>query len=375
MVVFLSHACRIGIAGNILPNLIWQGTNAVTVFFVLSGFVVAHAAQTKDRDLAAYAVSRLARLWSVALPSIVLSAVLLYLGNRYGRGLVYGSIVPDSFMTFDQVRQAVQSNGLLRALIGALFLNEIWSFSVVQFGNAPYWSLGYEFWYYALFGAYFYLRGHLRLLAVCGIALMVGPKILLLLPVWLTGVLIYHLRPGMPRWLAGFCVVAPAVAYVLLSYVGAPRLAFYLDADLPFDAGWSTPFAWDYVLGLLAGVNFLGFSALRGTWILHFRVPIRFLAGNTLSLYLFHFPILYFLAAVAPNNGWPIARAVTIIVITLLSVWLLSTVTEAQKNRWRGLVETMLFGWRRWTRSSAKPVISSEVPLLVAPEGSTDQAS
>ena len=44
------------------------GHESVMVFFVLSGFVIAYSAETKDRHLGDYAVSRFARLWSVLLP-------------------------------------------------------------------------------------------------------------------------------------------------------------------------------------------------------------------------------------------------------------------------------------------------------------------
>ena len=45
-------------------------------FFVLSGFVIAYAAETRDPDARAFALSRLARLLSVTLPALALTAAL-----------------------------------------------------------------------------------------------------------------------------------------------------------------------------------------------------------------------------------------------------------------------------------------------------------
>jgi len=54
--------------------------------------------------------------------------------------------------------------------------------------NPPYWSLCYEVWYYALFGAAVYLPPARRMLWLVLLAAIAGPRILLLLPVWLAGV-------------------------------------------------------------------------------------------------------------------------------------------------------------------------------------------
>ena len=61
-------------------GLFWQmqpyGRTAVLVFFVLSGFVVAWVTETKERTLEEYALSRVARLYSVILPALIITAVL-----------------------------------------------------------------------------------------------------------------------------------------------------------------------------------------------------------------------------------------------------------------------------------------------------------
>jgi peptidoglycan/LPS O-acetylase OafA/YrhL len=59
----------------------------------------------------------------------------------------------------------------------------------------------------------------------------------------------------------------------------------------------------------LVSINLLGFRSLRSAdWIFSLERPIRALAAQTLSVYLFHFPILYFLAAVLPAQWHPAFR-------------------------------------------------------------------
>lgn len=378
-IVFLSHACKPGLSANILPNLVNQGIDAVTVFFVLSGLVVCYAGHTKDRDLTDFAVSRVARLWSVALPSIAVAAVLAWIGTRFNADLYERSIVHDSFERFDAIRTvlaptplpflgewifsglaavetAVTSNPLIRACIGGFFLNEIWGFSIVQFWNAPYWSLGYEFWYYVIFALVFYLRGWRGPAAGLAAMLVAGPKILLLLPVWLLGVIVYYWRPALPRWLAWFCVIGSILAYPLLIRLGVSSLLRRIDSFVPLGLGWSYNFSWHYVVGFLTACNFIAFNSLHGIEILNrMAEPIRWLAAKTLSLYLFHLPILYCVAACWPGDRQPIVRSVVLIVGTLVAVYLLSLITEARKDWWRAM---LLYGLRA-VRNTNMQVVQS----------------
>ena len=75
LVVVLGHSWLV-----LLPAypLHWPGPAAVIVFFVLSGFVIAYVTDGRDRTLADYALNRLSRLWSVALPALGFGMVLFH---------------------------------------------------------------------------------------------------------------------------------------------------------------------------------------------------------------------------------------------------------------------------------------------------------
>ncbi|HXQ21492.1 MAG TPA: acyltransferase [Candidatus Acidoferrales bacterium] len=336
LVVFLSHACKPGIADAVLPHVVRQGLDAVTVFFVLSGFVISHTAESKDHTLRDYILARLARLWSVAIPALVLAAVVGHFGAAIDPELYRQQILPDVYADSATLSRFVSDHPAVRFAIGALFLNEVWGLRIIEFHNAPYWSLSYEFCYYLLFAACFYLRSWARVVAASAVALLFGPKIILLLPIWLMGVALHRWRLAVPAALAWPCVVAPLVAYILAAQLHVAYRYAWFDQFLPFAPGWSEFFVWQYLLGMLVSINLLGFRSLRNNrWILRLERPIRALAGQTLSLYLFHFPILYFLAAVLPAQWNSVFRSGAIISTALLGCYLLSRITEARKSYWR----------------------------------------
>ena len=59
--VFLDHFALGRISGGFLWQLRPLGDEAVTVFFVLSGFVIAYVTDTREKTAPAYVVSRVAR--------------------------------------------------------------------------------------------------------------------------------------------------------------------------------------------------------------------------------------------------------------------------------------------------------------------------
>lgn len=84
LVVVFSHFAYARFSGG---DLQWFrdynfGNDAVVVFFVVSGFVIAFAAG-RDGTAGAYAFNRLTRLWSVLIPALILTLVF----DRYGSAL------------------------------------------------------------------------------------------------------------------------------------------------------------------------------------------------------------------------------------------------------------------------------------------------
>src|SRR6266536_4733067 len=162
--VFLVHAQYERFTGGLplVAATAKLGNDAVMVFFVLYGFVIAYVADKKEKTLKDYALSRLARLYSVAAPALALTVAVDYIGSRIDYGLYTGWDFPTD-------------HPLWRVLANFFFVNELWFFSVRPFSNGPYWSLGYEFWYYVIFAAAFYLKPPVRYCLVVLSCCIAGP--------------------------------------------------------------------------------------------------------------------------------------------------------------------------------------------------------
>ena len=320
---------------------VWNafGHEAVVVFFVLSGFVIAFAAHTREHTAKAYAVSRLTRIYSVALPCLLFT--LLF--DRVGLALVpqlYAGLVTDG-------------SALVRLVLGGLFLNESWALSAQMFSNTPYWSIAYEFWYYAVFAGLFYFRGWPRI-ALTGLAcLIAGYKILLLFPIWALGWGVY-------RWTQRH-QVNPALGLVLFVQ---PALVLYLDDSLSWTrhAGewlaamighehWRVGLSWsryvltDTLLGCSMAVHFVGAAALS-PWLERLlrpvARPVKWLTARSFTLYLLHQPAMLLAGALLLTLGVPLLGSWSVFAVTWGIVLAVAQVSELQKHRLKPLVVWLL---------------------------------
>ena len=161
LVVFLGHAAR-GPTGGGTGGLLWQFSilnfDAVTIFFVLSGFVIAHAVRTSERSPRHFFTNRAARIYSVAVPAIILTFFLDYLG----------SAINPSYSWYRNLHSQLLPTWLPFALT---FTDDIWGAYVPIGTNTPYWSLCFEVWYYILFGCALFTP---RRWAIFGCLVMAG---------------------------------------------------------------------------------------------------------------------------------------------------------------------------------------------------------
>lgn len=331
MVVFFYHAAYQRLTGGVLHQLGYIGNDMVIAFFVLSGFVIAYVASTGEDQPAAFVKARFARLYSVALPALALTVVADSIGRAVDPSLYNGDWFQDS-------------QPVARLLANAAFLNQLWFLDVRPFSNGPYWSIGYEFWYYMLFAAAHFLRGRARIIVVAILCAVIGPKILVLYPIWLLGVLSYRLsqRAG-DQPLAGACLFLLSIAgyAALWHFHNRAQIDDRVDAIFrPLDLQMSFQLFSKYAVGLLVAINILGFSAMQRR--VNFGRAgrlIQWLAGMTFSIYLFHYPLLHMFAALLPGSLDSRARALLLIGLVLGAIVLLAAVTERKKKSARQLVD------------------------------------
>jgi peptidoglycan/LPS O-acetylase OafA/YrhL len=335
--VVLYHTNQRWVIEAILPASNY-GHSAVIVFFVLSGFVISYVTQARENTIPVYSASRIARIYSVTLPAIILTPLLDYVGK--------------AIYSFPYEGSAPADWPVIRTLASATFTNELWSASIMSFSNTPYWSLCYEVWYYVAFGAWFFSRGRWRLLLVGAVSLIVGPKIVLLAPIWCMGVLLNQWR-RLGSWTegAGWSVlVASTLGIIAFHWFDVTGLCTnwlksIVGAHWHRELAFSKFFVGDYLLGILVMLHFAGVRAvahrLRGLLDPGRRV-IQGMAAYTFTLYVMHVPLFLFWGAVLRGNPKEWWFYLATIVLTGLSVFVIGYITENKRHVLRAwLVRTL----------------------------------
>ena len=342
--VFLSHFAFTRLTGGSYQwfREINFGSDAVIVFFVLSGFVITYVADSREKDLSSYTLSRLSRLYSVVLPALILTFLL----DKWGSTLA--PVVYDGWWY-------AEDRPVLRFFANLFYVNELWFFGIKPYTNSAFWSLGYEFWYYVLFAAAIYFNGRTRIVLVSLILLISGPKIMILFPIWLMGVGVYYFnrRYTLSEFTGWVLFLLPILIYYWIKSVDLDHHLLTITKEffgkdfVQYKLWHSDEFVISYLYGLLITMNFIGINAIsdRVEGVLTaFERPIRFWAGLTFSMYLFHYPLLQFFNVVTMygfEKDDPV-RHVLLLIIILMLIVLLGSVTEKKKTMFKQILEKII---------------------------------
>jgi peptidoglycan/LPS O-acetylase OafA/YrhL len=291
LAVLVGHAAQLGLYTGAWPFTVMLQHNAVVVFFVLSGLVIATSIERKKMTLVDYVIARCARILPVALFAMAFTVAVFIIAVK----LAPQSIAIEDF------------DHLTARIVLPLFF-----FSESQIGlgavwNAPFWSLCYEVWYYAIFGAAFFLRGRPRVLWIALLALMAGFKILILLPIWLMGVWLAHRRANDgTATLASVGYLIAGLLIAVVATVDAEHTAQMLFQATGLNLGFSEHVLTDLLLGVAVTLCLVGVRPLadKAAGILQFcERPIRSAAGMSFTLYVLHWPILLLLHSLSITGG------------------------------------------------------------------------
>ncbi|MFL0797682.1 MAG: acyltransferase [Cellvibrionaceae bacterium] len=324
--VFLSHVTMF--AGGWLWQLAAFGHEAVVFFFVLSGFVIAYVVYEREEKAFKYTVNRLSRIYSVTIPALLLTIILYYGGH---------AISPEAFQDLDKRLL----DPVWTLFSGLFFINQSWV-GTPMLSNLPYWSLGYEVLYYCFFGVFVFTKGWLRLLLLLGVVGVMGPSILLYLPIWLTGVWCFRNLNRFQLSLRRSVLLYVVSIFGIFVFVreDVQNIVNLYAKDLLGESvyGWllepADKFAADYLLAVFVTLHlYAGYHVISQKY--HFsewwEKVIRYFSAHTFSLYLYHMPMLYFVSAVVPYDSNPILNIVSCWLLIPLSILLLSTYTENKK--------------------------------------------
>lgn len=329
-VVLLSHASFQNLSGGQVHFMASTGVQAVDIFFVLSGFVIAHVCNTREQTARDYIISRASRIYSVVIPALILVAIVDAIG------------ISTDAATYQGPYQSLSLGLLVRSV---LFIGEQWNNHRFPGSDGPYWSLGFEVWYYIAFGVFLFTPQRWRWVATVSVLAFIGPKVTLMFPAWLMGVAVYRFSSAnsLPQS-AGWCLLIVPIL-ILAGYEMAPHspLQQFSAVTLDFDRLKST--GQDYLIAALFSAHLIGFSTVSATfapWLERQARRIRWIAGATFSIYLAHLPVMHLLAAVSPwpkSSPWTLCLLLTVTPVACIAF---AEVSERRKDSCRSLITFML---------------------------------
>ncbi|WP_366182397.1 acyltransferase [Flavobacterium ovatum] len=330
-VVMVTHCCQVIFEMNFNSHFIGDIQHgAVMIFFVLSGYVIAYTTTVKKRTIVEYTIARLSRLYSIFFPAIILTVIC---------ALLTKAVNPSFYEIYNN------GNEILRYILGVFYLNEIWFLSAAPRMNGVIWSLGYEFWFYAVFGIFFFkkkgLKGFFLPFLIC---LLVGPKILLMMVIWMFGFLAFRIQKIIiSTKLSWFFVFVFLVISILC-------MSFF--SSIPFKLGtyplfWASQFITDYVVGVFFGISiwFLPLKTKKvqsSQIILKNQKIFRTIGDLTFPIYVLHWPLLILFKSLMPIGLGLNIQFLIISLSTFLICIFVGMYLESKKQLWSLLFNRIL---------------------------------
>jgi peptidoglycan/LPS O-acetylase OafA/YrhL len=284
LVVFLGHAAGQSFTGGLFWQVGSYLQTAVMVFFVMSGYVIAHVLATRETDLLQYTAARFGRIYSIAIPALLLTWVCDSIGLLRSPDFYHAG--PWGYPAGDQT---------WRYIATMFMVNRWWIFgSDLEPGiNVPFWSLSFEATYYIAIAIFIFSDGIRKYVILGLLAILAGPSIVFFAPIWILGYATYQVsarwRPsaaiGAGLFLAGaaLILISPWLRKFQIEIPGVNR------GSMLGDYGDALGFALT-----LIGLN--GFHDRVEFILKPWETWIRAAGNLTFALYLFHRPLIQVLA-------------------------------------------------------------------------------
>lgn len=309
----------------------------VIVFFVLSGFLITMSASKKNLTMKDFLITRLGRLYSVLIPSLIFSYFVSYV------------IVKFCSVPAEDISNHTNLAG--RFVLNILFMAQSWNLSSTPPLNAPFWSIHYEFIYYLLLGAALLIKNKYQILVILFVSLIAGPKVLLLFPAWLAGSLLFYVTKNylLPFRISAVLFVTTLVIMVLafidpfiIPFTKLSTEKYLFDRNLFYS--WN--YLGDYCFAILVGLNLFSafgisckISSIVESILFNRIYQITRNIGNcTFTLYLFHLPLLFLYSSIFPYDKTNLTNQVTLIGLVAVSILFIARYTEWKVDLWRAVV-------------------------------------
>lgn len=336
IIVFLTHGHNFLLPDIKFGPFAW-GREAVAVFFVLSGFVISYVTQTSEKDWRVYVVARVARILPVAVLAILVIVVADMIGTSVNPA--YYDYVNGKF---DGFYVPISADGFWSYLT---FTNQLWFRHSVFGTGEPYWSLGFEVQYYLFWALLCFVPARLRLAIVLFWAVVVGPKILMYMPLWLMGVVAQTYRHKFQFGMKGSWAlfILPLLVFLVVKQLLGPSATnmfktYALSQEL-------VNFVYFNLIGICVALHIVGAASLfrsMPTAPDRLRASIKWLAAGSFTLYLAHQSILVMVAALLPPVESHVALAAVMLLVSFALCYLLAEVAERRKKFFAGLLRKYL---------------------------------
>lgn len=319
LLVLVHHATQQWL--STYPNAVKQletiAHASVIIFFVLSGYFISFATIDTNLNFKKYAVARLSRLYSVLVPALLITAIIEIFVK---------------FINPELANYYLRGNSPIRYVLSIVFCNEIGWISAAPPINGPLWSLSYEFWYYVIFGLLFYYgrtkKGIILTIIACVVA---GPKILLLMPIWIFGMMFYFISKKhiniKKSWTSVFIILGIAASLVV-----------YLPA-MPFELGFkplffANQFLKDWLVGAVFTFTLVFVPDEDISMKESFVIKIRKIADLSFPLYILHYPILVLWQAIFVRKANDIVQMCEAMITAIILSILIGGVLERKRYKW-----------------------------------------
>jgi peptidoglycan/LPS O-acetylase OafA/YrhL len=328
IIVLLNHY---GVLLSLAKSTTFPGSDAVIVFFVLSGYVIAHVSEKNDLTGRRYIFDRLSRLWSVAVPATILSitiGIIFYFKNDDFRVIYLNKLFLDSF-------------------VNVIFYGESWHQTFSPY-NFPYWSINYEFWYYIIFGIFMFMKGKYKIPALILACILSGPSIILFMPIWLIGVALYSYREELfvNNFVSILLFMLSIFGYWIIYHYNLNEYSRIWLKDITngesYHLGPSTSIFSAYPIAIIVSINFISVQNMNfiKAKILKIKSFAQKISSYTLTIYLFHMPLFYLFSSIGINQK-TIVEKVSIFVLSAICIMIIAPKTEHRRIAWRNCIENI----------------------------------
>lgn len=303
------------------------GQEAVIIFFILSGFVIQYSSQRKkDLTFGAYFKARFFRIYCIFIPALFISYLTACIGSESLENIQAGKLIGNVLMLQD-----------VSALKPGVLID-------TYKGNAPLWSLAYEWWFYMLFWPFRnilakHTGASILTFSLAATAYLFFPhfslRIVSYMAIWWSGSLI---AIGMQEnnsifktyWKAFLTVLAPSL--ILTFGTLAMKGPDVLKGGLGVHPILEIRHFWSACLILL--IAFI-WQALRISAPVKLIKPFILIAPISYALYIVHYPILNNTPLGNSTLGMVVAIALSLILSYGLEVILWGRLKGLMSNRQR----------------------------------------